>query len=46
MISHSDTIGFKEDIVKNCINSMSGYAALASLFFVFIGLAGPVLESK
>jgi hypothetical protein len=46
MISHSDTVGFKENIVKNCIISMSGYAALASLFFVFVGLAGPVLESK
>ena len=46
MISHSDTFDFKENMVKNCIISMSGYGALASLFFVFIGLAGPVLESK
>lgn len=46
MISHSDTIGFKENIVKNCIISMSAYAALSSLFFIFVGLAGNVLESK
>ena len=45
MISHSDTIGYKENIVKIASYRWVGMQLLQVFFFVLVGLAGSVLES-
>ena len=45
MINHSDTADQKDNAVKRCILSMSGFAAAASICFILIAVGSPVTQS-